>query len=142
MIFRVYLRDANQRVAEKTTTGDPTAAVSAFEALVNREDLDGQKMLAVITRDGQQLAHHNFQRRPDGSPLYPENYWRGRAWEIPLVSGSLKPEMRASAMLGRPSEMDGGKRRSVYLEDATWQSALDLGDGNASAGIRKALEKD
>ncbi len=41
---------------------------------------------------------------------------------------------------GRPSEMEGGKRRNPYLSDAEWELAKRLGDGNASEGIRKALK--
>ena len=40
---------------------------------------------------------------------------------------------------GRPVEMDGGKRRNIYIDAASWETALCLGDGNASVGIRKAL---
>lgn len=43
--------------------------------------------------------------------------------------------------VGRPQELKGGGRRNVYLDDAAWEKALDLGDGNASEGIRKALEQ-
>ena len=35
--------------------------------------------------------------------------------------------------------MDGGKRRNIYIDAASWETALCLGDGNASVGIRKAL---
>ena len=41
---------------------------------------------------------------------------------------------------GRPEEMQGGKRRNVYLDDASWAEAIKLGNGNASEGIRKALD--
>lgn len=40
---------------------------------------------------------------------------------------------------GRPEEMTGGKRRNVYLDDASWAKAVELGKGNASDGIRVAL---
>ena len=43
-----------------------------------RTDLDGKKVIAVINRDGRQLAHHNFQMRQDGSPPHPENNWRSQ----------------------------------------------------------------
>lgn len=42
---------------------------------------------------------------------------------------------------GRPEEMQGGKRRNVYIDDASWQKALELGNGNASDGIRIALAR-
>ena len=35
--------------------------------------------------------------------------------------------------------MAGGKRRNIYIDAASWETALCLGDGNASVGIRKAL---
>lgn len=45
------------------------------------------------------------------------------------------------AQPGRPPELKGGGRRNVYMDDASWAKALELGDGNASEGIRKALER-
>lgn len=40
---------------------------------------------------------------------------------------------------GRPQEMQGGKRRNVYIDDASWDKAAKIGKGNASDGIRVAL---
>lgn len=77
-MYRVYLRDPQQRVSDKTTTGSPDAARAAFAELVGRAHLDGQPMLAVLNRDGRPVAHHDFRLRPDGSPLYPDKHWRGR----------------------------------------------------------------
>lgn len=51
------------------------------------------------------------------------------------VNAALDPEDGR----GRPTEMDGGKRRNIYIDAASWDMALNLGDGNASVGIRKAL---
>lgn len=84
MTFRIYLRDAHQRVTEKTVTGDPAAALSAFSSLVGRVELDGQMLLAVLNRDGRPVAHHDFRMRPDGSPIDPSKHWRGRIDEIAL----------------------------------------------------------
>ena len=50
---------------------------------------------------------------------------------------AFKPHWYAKP--GRPEEMQGGKRRNVYLDDASWSKAVDLGNGNASDGIRVAL---
>ena len=82
MIFRIYLRDPQQRVSDKTITGDRATALVAFTSLVNRNDLDGQHMLAVLNYNGRPVAHHDFRIRPDGLPLYPEYYWRGKIEEI------------------------------------------------------------
>lgn len=78
MIYRIYLRDPQQRVSDKTTTGDRAAALAAFASLVKRTDLDGTHMLAVLNQNGRPVAHHDFRVRPDGSPLYLQYYWRGK----------------------------------------------------------------
>ena len=83
-MYRIYLRDAEQRVSDKTVTGDPGVALAAFAALVNRADLDGSKLLAVLNRDGRPVAHHDFQIRPDGSPIDPMKWWRDRLDQIDL----------------------------------------------------------
>lgn len=82
MTYRIYLRDPNQWVSDKTTTGDRAAALAAFTGLVNRTDLDGSPKLAVLNYSGRPVAHHDFRQRPDGSPLYSDKYWRGRTDEI------------------------------------------------------------
>lgn len=76
MTFRIYLRARDQSVSDKTVTGDPEVARSAFRALVERADLDGSDRLAVLNRDGRPVAHHRF----DGKD--PAQWWRGRTDEI------------------------------------------------------------
>ena len=78
MTYRVYLRDGQQQVHRKTVTGDPNAARAAFATLVDDAALDGQQLLAVLTKDGSAIAHHNFAR-PD-----PINAWRGRIGDLNL----------------------------------------------------------
>lgn len=46
----------------------------------------------------------------------------------------------ALGLAGRPNEMDGGRRRNIYIDDASWEIAEMIGNGNASEGIRIALE--
>lgn len=85
MIFRAYLRDAHQRVTDKTMTGDPVAALAAFRTLTERVDLDGQRMLAVLNRDGRLVAHHDFSKPAPPAPgSDPSRYWRGRTDEVNL----------------------------------------------------------
>ncbi|NMG56516.1 hypothetical protein [Aromatoleum aromaticum] len=48
----------------------------------------------------------------------------------------------AMGTAGRPAEMQGGKRRNVYLDDESWRKAQALGGGNASDGIRIALARE
>lgn len=76
MTYRIYLRSPDQRVSEKTTTGNPEAARAAFRSLTERTDLDGSPLLAVLNRDGRPVAHHRF----DG--LDPQKWWRGRTDQI------------------------------------------------------------
>lgn len=80
MTFRIYLRDAQQRVTDKTVTGSPEVARAAFRALVERADLDGLRLLAVLNRDGRPVAHHDFSKPAPGSD--PARWWRGRTGEI------------------------------------------------------------
>ncbi|SEL53969.1 hypothetical protein SAMN05216387_11444 [Nitrosovibrio tenuis] len=40
---------------------------------------------------------------------------------------------------GRPKLMQDGKRRNIYIDEASWQKAKELGNGKPSEGIRKAL---
>ena len=77
MTYRIYIRDANQRTTGKTATESKAAALAAFSELVDRADLDGQKLLAVLNQDGRKIAHHNFQAGPDGA-----DWWRGRMDQI------------------------------------------------------------
>lgn len=77
-MYRVYLRDSQQQVTDKTTTGDPAAALAAFRTLTERTELDGTDMLAVLNRNGQPVAHHRF----DGKD--PQKWWRGKTDGIDL----------------------------------------------------------
>lgn len=42
---------------------------------------------------------------------------------------------------GRPPKMEGGKRRNIYIDEASWQKATKLGNGIPSEGIRIALAR-
>lgn len=42
---------------------------------------------------------------------------------------------------GRPPEMEGGKRVNVYLDAESLEIASNLGNGNVSDGIRRALRR-
>lgn len=53
----------------------------------------------------------------------------------------LAPGPHWYAKPGRPEEMQGGKRRNVYLDEVSWAKAVELGNGNASDGIRMALAR-
>lgn len=127
-IYRAYLRTFDGKVPPetKTITADRTAAESAFADLVNREELDGQKLAAVLSYNNSQLAFHRFDRKPGDA-----DYWRDKMDEIPWPPGQV----------GRPAEMEGGKRVNVYLDAKSLETAAKLGNGNVSEGIRIALGK-
>ena len=46
----------------------------------------------------------------------------------------------SSTTPGRPLKMRFGRRRNVYIDDKTWQKAVEFGNGNGSEGIRKIFE--
>lgn len=82
MTYRIYIRDDNQRVTDKTVTESAAVALAAFSEIISRADLDGQRLLAVLNCNGQKIAHHNFQAMPGDS-----DYWRGRLDLIELPKG-------------------------------------------------------
>ena len=49
--------------------------------------------------------------------------------------------MESAKLIGRPSEMEGGKAVKVYLDAESIAIATKLGNGNVSEGIRKALKQ-
>lgn len=123
-MYRVYARDAHQKVLEdtKTNTHSREVAQAAFANLIARPDLAGQKIVAILSYKNGQLAAHRFDH-PSGTA----QDWRGRLDEIEW------PEV------GRPAEMEGGKRVNVYLDAESLAIASAIGDGNVSEGIRIAL---
>ena len=88
-------------------------------------------MLGTVTRDGETGALV-VTEAGIYSMLNERVY---RALDQRKVAAALSPEDGR----GRPFEMEDGKRRNIYIDAASWESALRLGDGNASVGIRKAL---
>jgi len=114
MIFRAYLRTFDGIVSEKTVTHDPNAAITAFTALVNRTDLDGQKFAVALTGDNRQIAFHRFDRRTGDA-----DYWRDRIEDIEIPGfGSGWGGARPGA--GRPSV---GPRVRVELRLSPDQAA-------------------
>ncbi|AXV99232.1 hypothetical protein CJO80_27140 (plasmid) [Ralstonia solanacearum] len=122
-MYRIYLRDQQQTVpGSQTSTSNPDAAREAFAALINRTDLDGQKLAAMLTYNNRHLACHRFDRSPDR-----QDYWRDKLDEI------------AWPTVGRPATGQSGRRTNIYLSDDSRVIAERLGNGNVSEGIRIAL---
>ena len=125
MTYRAYLRTFDGNVFEKTLTADPIAALAAFAALVNRTDLDGQKLAAALTHQNRQVAFHRFDRQPGDA-----DYWRDSLDQIEIGSRPAH----------RPVSIDA-KRVNVTLDAETIDRAKALGGGNLSAGIREAVKR-
>lgn len=123
-MYRTYLRTYDQQVLKefKTVTNSQIAAVDAFEELINRTDLDGKKIAAVLSYNNQQLAFHRFDKQQGHT-----DYWRDRIGEIKLPHP------------GKPATLNGGRAVKVYLDAQSIETADKLGNGNVSEGIRIAL---
>ncbi|QND84597.1 Uncharacterized protein ChrSV_2371 [Chromobacterium vaccinii] len=80
-MYRVYLKDGtvpgNPVILAKSHTDDRKIAAREFTALVNRTDLDGQRVAAVLSSNNKQIAYHRFDRAQGNV-----DYWRGRIEEI------------------------------------------------------------
>jgi hypothetical protein len=57
-----------------------------------------------------------------------------------VVKLRQKRAIDALTRAGRPPVLTGGRRVEVYLDDRTIELARKLGDGNLSAGLRKAFK--
>lgn len=124
MTYRAYLRTFDGHVSEKTITTDQAAAAEAFATLVNRTDLDGQKMAATVTYHNRQLAFHRFDRTPGCT-----DYWRDKLDEIEWPGTP-----------GRPIELDNARHRTYTVQDKDHTTLQALGNGNASRGLRVAAD--
>lgn len=75
-------------------------AEAAFADLVNRYDLDGQKLAAVLSYNNKQIAFHRFARRPGDT-----DYWRDKLEEIPWPHGGvLAPAVHPITLANFPRE--------------------------------------
>ncbi len=63
--------------------------------------------------------------------------WRLHTTSIPAGCTALGIEQTT---VGRPAEMQGGRRVNTYLDAESIAIATRLGNGNVSDGIRKALK--
>ena len=101
--------------------------ISGDFVVVNDDFSEAEEFAASAAAAGQKCCIR-WSRESDGQVAY----W-GPAGAV------IKPHWYAKP--GRPEEMQGGKRRNVYLDDASWAKAVELGSGNASDGIRMALAR-
>lgn len=93
----------------------------------------GAVPLGTVTRDG---IDTGALVRYESTGLYAQvNAGAVRSLDGRKVAAALGlPQGR-----GRPAEMGAGRRVNVYLDEASLARAAELGDGNVSVGIRKAL---
>lgn len=136
--YTVSLRtkSGSLRPENRVRTSSAYEAKQAFAALVNRTDLDGQKLAAVLSYNNVQLAFHRFYRYPGQV-----DYWRDRLEEIEWPSQRPVVHGGAREGAGRPvNTTDGGpiERKSVTLDATTVQTLTTFGEGELSEGIRRA----
>lgn len=62
--YRVYLRWPGSRVSDKTVTESPVRALAAFRKLLNLRNLQGEKVSAALTMNGEQQYFHRFDAKP------------------------------------------------------------------------------
>lgn len=85
---------------------------------------------------------------PDGSKIiggYTDEHRAGALIELAngnWICGNASSYTSVYKKRGRPEEMRGGTRHNVYIDDMSWRKAKELGGGNASEGIRIALQND
>jgi hypothetical protein len=61
-MYRIYLKWPESRVSEKTVTASPAVAEAAFRALLEKSDLKGKEVAAVLSLDGKGLEYRRFDR--------------------------------------------------------------------------------
>jgi len=80
MRYYVFIRDFNGHIIEwPVITDNPAEARHVFCETVQREDLDGKRLAAVLAADNLFVALHIFSRKPGD-----KNYWKDRINEIVL----------------------------------------------------------
>lgn len=128
MSYRIYLQIPNGSAFERTETGSRSIAESVFRAFLERDELNAKEVSLHLVYQRATLAVHRFDAAPGMT-----NNWQGRVDEIPW------PEVQGQ--VGRPTELEGGARRNVYLDAVSIARAKKLGKGNISEGIRIALSR-
>jgi hypothetical protein len=128
MSYRIYLQIPNGSAFERTETGSRSIAESVFRAFLERDELDNKDVSLHLVYQRATLAVHRFDAASGTT-----NNWKGRVDEIAWPEGH--------GQVGRPTELEGGGRRNVYLDAVSIARARKLGKGNISEGIRIALSR-
>lgn len=76
-MFKIFLRDDKQRIYRSMSTDDKFHAMHTFDSLVYRYDLDGKKIIAIMTFKNAYAALHRFD-----VPVDHKNNLRGKTKEI------------------------------------------------------------
>lgn len=95
----------------------------------------GCTVLGTVTRDGVETGALVQTEAGIYSMLNARVY---RGLEQRKVAAALGIEQTT---VGRPAEMQGGKKVNTYLDAESIAIATRLGNGNVSEGIRKALKQ-
>lgn len=121
-MYRLILIDPRRGRNAIRTFRTRWQAVQYFNEVIGRPSPAGLGMRLEFHGSKGIVCQHCYDA-PIGSP----DNWIGRALEIPFPPG------------GRPAAVDPKKSRSFSLSDADFDIACKIGDGNASAGVSKAL---
>lgn len=103
MSYRIYLQIPNGSAFERAETGSRAIAESVFQSFLERDELDRKEVSVHLVYQSTTLAVHWFNAEKGA-----ENNWQGRVDEIVWPQGH--------GQVGRPTELDGGSRRNVYLD--------------------------
>jgi len=139
-MYSIYLRHPDQQVSDKTSTARRDVAVEAFNALINRTDLDGSKMIGVLNCGGASITCHHFDARPDDLM----HYWRGRIGDLIFPASPTLIHNGTGAGSDKKSRTtDGGplRRCTTDLDETSIALLTALGDGDLSEGIRLATRR-
>ncbi len=123
--YTVYMRySADYRTVRDTkiVTEDRGAALAMFAKRVDIQTHDGAEIEAVLKYGDLEIAVHDFAAGENSG-----NNWRGKIDRIPWPIDKRK-------------KMESGRTVNVYLGELSLMRARALGQGNISAGIRRALE--
>jgi hypothetical protein len=128
MNYRIYLQIPNGSAFERTETRSRSIAESVFNAFLVRDEPDNKEVSLHLVYQRTTLAVHRFDTAPGTT-----NSWKGRVDAIAWAE--------EHGQVGRPTELEGGGRRNVYLDAVSIARAKKLGKGNISEGIRIALSR-
>jgi hypothetical protein len=131
-MYRIYLRTRNGQISEKTNTTGRAAAEAAFAALVDRTDLDGHQLEALLTYNNRHLAFHRFDRLTESVEYCRHN--------LAKIQWPQRGGAREGAGVKASDGATNTRRVNITIDDESDAIAQRIGGGDRSLGIRLALK--